>query len=370
MISGLVLSAAIVVAAAVLLDWPLILAKVLAADWWDLALSQPLFLFCYGVFAMRWKLIIHAPGVPLRRSRLFGYIMIGLMANAVAPFRPGDVVRATLLRQRHRIPAASALGSLVVERLFDVLGVLTFGGVLGLMYPLPDILRTALLTFFALACLGVIGLAVLVIPNQWSLRLSRTRCLKGKGGIGRILEKLERLRGAFVWIARPARLAVLMGLTLLGWGGFALALTFGLAAFDLSFSPSAGLLVMVAVTLGSALPSSPGSIGVFHMATVLALSAFGIPATEAAAYALVMHANVTLLQIACGIVAAVLIAANPFGLVRGKGGLDGRAKDLGGVDLLAARECRRAGARSYSEGRRGASKGVTRSSCSCAPLIK
>ena len=62
----------------------------------------------------------------------------------------------------------------------------------------------------------------------------------------------------------------------------------------------AGLLVVVATNLVLILPSSPGALGVFEAATVVALKAFGVDDSLALSYALVLHALNLLPYIAAG----------------------------------------------------------------------
>jgi uncharacterized membrane protein YbhN (UPF0104 family) len=60
-------------------------------------------------------------------------------------------------------------------------------------------------------------------------------------------------------------------------------------AFHLDLPFAAGVLVMVAIGAGMILPSPPAAVGVFEGATLIALRAFGLPASTALPYALVLH---------------------------------------------------------------------------------
>lgn len=307
---GLLLSAAIVAVAAGLLDWQDILRRLAAARVEWLAVAAACLLVGYWLFALRWKLFIHAPRVRIPVRDLFGHLMIGLMTNALIPLRPGDLVRATLLRQRHAVPIAPALGSIVVERLFDVTGILAFGGLLRLLSPLPPLIDAALGTFAALAGAGAAALAVFASPNRVTARLLMRAHRVRHRTVQAMALRAEQVRQALQRLARPLPLIGAAILTLAGWAAFAAAMSAGLAAMNVAAPASAGILVMVAVALGSAVPSSPGSIGVFHFLAVLALSAFGVSQNEAAAYAVVVHALTVAVQLSCGALAAARSAAD------------------------------------------------------------
>ena len=53
---------------------------------------------------------------------------------------------------------------------------------------------------------------------------------------------------------------------------------------------AAALIVLVALQVGTAVPSSPGRIGVFEYICVLSLAPFGVEREMALAYGLVLHA--------------------------------------------------------------------------------
>ena len=73
-----------------------------------------------------------------------------------------------------------------------------------------------------------------------------------------------------------------------------------MSAFGLPLPWYAGFLVILLTNLGGILPSSPGSIGVFHYMTVLALTTLGTDHTDALSFALVTHAMTMLLIVVTG----------------------------------------------------------------------
>ena len=62
-------------------------------------------------------------------------------------------------------------------------------------------------------------------------------------------------------------------------------------AARLDLPVSAALCVLAFIGLGVSLPSSPGFIGVFQAATVLALSVFGVDKVDALGFSLLLHAS-------------------------------------------------------------------------------
>jgi hypothetical protein len=73
----------------------------------------------------RWHYLLrHMKSVPVKR--LFPVVTIGYMGNNVYPFRAGEVIRAYVLKRKEAVSGSASLATIVVERIFDGLTMLTF----------------------------------------------------------------------------------------------------------------------------------------------------------------------------------------------------------------------------------------------------
>jgi hypothetical protein len=79
-------------------------------------------------------------------------------------------------------------------------------------------------------------------------------------------------------------------------------------AVGLPWDPRAAVLVLVLVFVGSVPALVPGNIGPFHFFSMLALSLLGISGVKSAAFALFLHALVTLPPILLSAVIVVMSA--------------------------------------------------------------
>ncbi|UAY51070.1 lysylphosphatidylglycerol synthase transmembrane domain-containing protein [Ferruginibacter albus] len=77
--------------------------------------------------AMRWKILIHPLGYNPSLFNTFSCVMSGYLANSFLP-RFGEILRCTLLARYEKIPAEKLLGTIVFERIFDLLCYLIFIG--------------------------------------------------------------------------------------------------------------------------------------------------------------------------------------------------------------------------------------------------
>jgi uncharacterized protein (TIRG00374 family) len=240
--------------------------------------------------AMRWRsLFAHArrpPPGPMLNATMIGYFYISIL-----PARAGEAARVLVLNQRCSAPAVEIVGTVVIERLYDLVAILVI--FFAAEHWLPHV------SWFGAAAVAAIVLAVLIAaaatvlavygdrPVRLLLRPLRRFSLFAGERLERTINELTHgLSGlrhgtialeAFLW-------------TVAAWMCSALCAYFVNVAFHLHLPFACGVLVVVAVGLSMILPSPPGAIGVFEGAALIALKAYGVPHSEALPYALVLHA--------------------------------------------------------------------------------
>lgn len=244
----------------------------------------------------RWRSALwQHPGVSSRS--LFHAIVLGFLGNNVLPARTGEVLRAYALSRLSPVSGGTALGSIALERVLDLLaiavlvlvGIAVEGARVAERSALP-VAHVAAVTIGVIAAIVVAG-AVLTWRPRRLVRLIhgalRTvlpeRTAVGFGGL------LERVAAGFAAVRSPRRVLSLFAWSLLIWTVNAAAFWIGFEAFDIHVSWTAAVLVQGTVALGIALPSSPGFFGPFEAATRVALTSYGVPPTAAAAFAVPFH---------------------------------------------------------------------------------
>jgi uncharacterized protein (TIRG00374 family) len=70
--------------------------------------------------ALRWKILIAPMGYNPSKLNTFGTTMIGYLANSFFP-RLGEVLKCTLLGRYENIPSQKLLGTIVIERILDLI---------------------------------------------------------------------------------------------------------------------------------------------------------------------------------------------------------------------------------------------------------
>lgn len=252
-------------------------------------------LLSLAIRAFRWRILLLSIK-PLEMPVLLSNIFIGLMLNNVFPARLGEVGRAWLLARREQLSGAGIFGTIVAERLLDILAILVvlgaaLGAASGLSSQTAGLIRQSGMVVLIVAFLGTAGL-LLLLPrrNAFQSWLGGHLCTSSHPWIRLMGTGGTRFIQGLYCVPSVGSLLTVLALSVLGWIAtiacyFAMAMGFGL---DLSFSQAA--LVLVIVMLGIAIPSAPGFIGTFHGFCVAALALVaGTDPALAAAYATLLH---------------------------------------------------------------------------------
>ncbi len=265
-----------------------------------LVLGTALLVGSWVIAAFRWRLLLS--GVAGLRTRdTFAFIMIGYLANTVLPLRLGDLARASLIGRKRELGISRALGSIAIERLMDVLMLVALTLALMRVLEIPAPIQAGLTGMVAVALVGLLGLMAVSLNRKHLPRLTaglakimphrladRVSTLLGNFSSG--ADVLHRPAGFLSVVALSAGLWLAAGMGTLAW----------VTAFHLAVPWYAGFFVLVMVNLGSAIPSSPGYIGVYHYLAMLALSLWTPDRNAALAYAIGTHALNMLANVGLG----------------------------------------------------------------------
>ncbi|MDP4183994.1 MAG: lysylphosphatidylglycerol synthase transmembrane domain-containing protein [Bacteroidota bacterium] len=259
--------------------------------------------------ALRWRIMIEPLGHVPSRANTFMAVMIGYLMNLVFP-RLGEVSRCGVLSRYEKISFPSLVGTVVLERMTDVIMLLLmsvvaiiieFDKIVGFWINHPQFQQKLIATLLSKWLLISLFLFILFI---WIIRrkifthkiFGKFRELWGKivEGIATIKTMKKKkefiFHSIFIWI---------MYFMMLYTGFFSLKATSGLL-------PDAGLTTFVLGSFGMIAPVQ-GGIGAWHFMTREALSIYGIAKGPAVIFALLSHATMTMLIIVVGLLCLLAI---------------------------------------------------------------
>jgi uncharacterized protein (TIRG00374 family) len=266
--------------------------------------------FGYAMRVVRWSIMLKAAGARITPARCAAPFLGSIALNNILPMRLGDVVRALVFPSALGIGKTMATGSLIMERLVDLmtlLACLVIGLALSSIAQLPEWMSNIAVT------LAISGGLALVLLFLLSGRLAAMcegviarRCANGIAGRHRVVITLAELLKSFDAMSRVRVLISLFVLSLLVWAGEAGLFWSLLIGFGLEASPAIAIVVMAIATLSTLVPSSPGYVGPFHLAAYAAIAMLGGSAAQAAGFAVLSHLGVWLPTTLAGAVAILL----------------------------------------------------------------
>jgi glycosyltransferase 2 family protein len=275
----------------------------------------------YAMRVVRWSVLLRAAGAHISAAACAAPFLGSIALNNTLPMRAGDVVRALVFPSAIGIGKTTATGSLMMERLVDLLTLLAFlaiGLAISLKTELPEWLAV---TAVSLAIIGGVTLILVFLfsgrLSLWCIELANTPLLREYPSRIRIIKIIASLLESFDAMSRLPVLISLSISSLIVWLGesglfFALLLGFG---FDVGFETA--VIVMAIATLSTLVPSSPGYVGPFHLAAFAAISMLGGTSGEAASFAVVSHLGVWLPTTLAGTM-SILLKPQLFAGVKAK----------------------------------------------------
>ena len=262
-------------------------------SWWAVALMLFLALVTSVIRARRWMLLLR-PLAPVGMVRAFAMNAAGSLLNYVLPIRSGDAARAWWLWRRHRIPAGSALATIVIDKACDLaavavvlagLGVVALTGVVHAPRGLAG--AVALAIALLAAVLGTALLGPRIARSRMARRVLPPRIASGLAG------QAFAFRAGARGLLSPELAVRLAGLTALALAIDAFNFTLLFTAVGISVPTLQAMAAYPAILLSFAVPAGPGYLGNLEVAGALVLGGGLGLASSVAAGAIVLYHGIT-----------------------------------------------------------------------------
>lgn len=270
--------------------------------WWLLASLIPITL-SHIIRGLRWLLTLAPLGYRPKVGDSVDSIFVAYAANVLVP-RVGEVSRCAVLTKYDRIPFSKALGTLVAERLIDMLLVAVFVCVM---------LLTQFDVFMSLfATTGTSGISLgslLVSPKTYIVIAA---IVAGAALLWLWLKnttlyaKMKQLVRGFVDGLMSLRTMQHKGLFILYtlgiWVGYFLEfyIAFFCFPFTADLSVVQGLVIFAAISLAIIIPT-PNGAGPWHFVVISMMTLYGVSHADASSFALIVHTFQTLGVIMLGV---------------------------------------------------------------------
>jgi glycosyltransferase 2 family protein len=242
--------------------------------------------------AARWQ-VFFLPHRHIRFRPLFGTLSISYMASTFLPLRAGELVRAVFLGHREAVAVASVIGTILLEKLFDFLAIGVMLALLLAITPLPVAAVVAGASIASVILIGfgfVVALAIWRVPTLAVVKLIEDHVPFGLGHRLRLEQAAHQFAQGTDSLCSGRLWPLLLAWTIVTWLCAIGSSWAGMVALSIEPRLAPLLFVVVLTSTGQAVPSSPGYVGVYHVAATSALSAFGVDQATALAFAVLTHA--------------------------------------------------------------------------------
>lgn len=269
------------------------LAQVKAYLWQlDPGMLPAVFISLSAIFllkALRWWYLM----LPLKRiafSRIVIVTIIGFMANNALPLRSGDLLRAHLLGKKAHIGTAAVFATVALDRVFEVLSLLTLSLVVLFLIPLPGWMRDSVIILGIVGVAGVIGIAAFRRPPELMRKAGNALLNVLPGTVQEALSKsIQQIRFGLDAGTGKTRLATLYLLAVGEVVVTGFLVYYSLRMVGIEPSLLVILSVVIAMDLAVIVPASPGNIGIFEFAVMTLLEFFQFNKGIALSGAVVLH---------------------------------------------------------------------------------
>ncbi len=278
----------------------------------NLKASKPLWIIVSGIIlgfvflfrALRWNVMLDNIGYKIKDSHILYYTLYGYLLNSFTP-KFGEVLRCTALAKDADIPVPASLGSVIMERVYDIVVLLIGLSIVGLMEAerLGDLFGEAygfvqeqfLGSTTNLIIAGVIGFLSLVVMIMVLKKIQLFHKVKGF-----VTELMQSVLSSI----KMKRFPIFLMHTIIIW----ILLVLLNYVFLLAIPQTAELNIYFAViilfvgAIGWALPS-PNGIGTTHFIILQLFLVFGLSEAGAVTFGLLSNGLILIYTILYGLVA-------------------------------------------------------------------
>ena len=238
---------------------------------------------------VRWRLLLPEAS-PVTTPRLYRILHISFLLNNVLPARLGDVARVAMTARQPGIRLGHVLSSMLTERVTDTVTLMLCFLAVAPFLPVParyEGLKTA--AWVVIAGLAVTSAVAGVFRDRLNAVAHSERLRRRLPANRRIRAEAASFADGVARLFARDRVVHIWGWSWTAWVG-AFAINYLLMrALNIDAPFAVAVLLTCTTNLAMLLPSSPGAIGVFHVAATASLLPFGVPEARALSFAILAH---------------------------------------------------------------------------------
>ena len=266
--------------------------------WWTLA-TLPVLVLSHAVRTWRWEYFLRPVKKNIKYRNLFSALMVGYMMNNILP-RAGELVRPYAIGKLEGISRSAAFGTVLMERIFDVLSFMVLIVLIPLVYKGPLLQNFPWLEeagiWIMVVTLLFLGLIIyLMVRRDLVERLVRFFTRRVSQHRAQLIERIvHSFLDGFLFVKEPKNYLMIGFQSIVVWGLYIVMMYLPFYSFGMvqkyNLGWSAAMVVQAISSIGIVIPT-PGSVGPYHYFTIETLTKlYGVDEELARSYAAVTNA--------------------------------------------------------------------------------
>jgi uncharacterized protein (TIRG00374 family) len=240
------------------------------AKW--LAVALVVYLGAHVLRAFRWSLLL-SPLTPITALAVFPFVMFGFLMNILLPGRVGEIAKSVAVSRRFSLSTPEVLGTVALERLGDLIGLLSALIVAVRVFPMAK-------KAFPLVLGSLFGGVLILFVGYFAFQKMEHLMAPGSF-LKRMLLWVEKIFSGVKTAGSPR---IIGGVALLSIGIWALEAATLMCtgrAFGLFLPPFQAVATLTGISMGVIIPASPGFVGTYEFFGKEALRLMGYPVNAA-----------------------------------------------------------------------------------------
>ncbi|SDF58522.1 hypothetical protein SAMN04488589_0957 [Methanolobus vulcani] len=229
---------------------------------------------------LRWKKLLKNINVNVGTLSVTEMVFLSWFANSIVPAKMGDVYRSHLLKKETNTPISNTIGTIMIERIFDILLLLVLLSISGFLLfknKMPDEIFHSIEIGYILLVIIMVGLVFFITMKEKMLRI--------------IPEKfhfhfINFHDSIFDSFSDRKTMLYVIVTTALTWFFESSRFLLVTKSMGLELAIPAIIFVVLASSLLTAIPLTPAGLGAVEVSIVFILGIMGVDTNIAAAVAL------------------------------------------------------------------------------------
>jgi hypothetical protein len=253
-----------------------------------LILIPTVFIFASATLsAFKWSRVC---GNNVRIKDTFVALIIGLFVNNVLPARIGEIVKGYVLSKKTGISFTFGLSTVLIDRFFDLAGLLL---IVFIFFPKQSLPAKVSQSLFILVIVLIVCMLTMIIMSRKKFASIVTNMLYKikKPFLLKLAQRFIEIGENIRRINSPLNIIFYIAVSFLQWLCMSAALYFVTLTLGVSVKFTYIPFICALLNMGLTIPSSPGYIGVYQFLLVYILSIFSVPKHEGFAVSILFHAS-------------------------------------------------------------------------------